>query len=169
MKKIMNFIKKEPVFCAACLLMLASAFFVTPNKEYFGYIDYKVLALLFCLMAVVAGFKSLGAFRWLTWQLLRRIQSGGLFQKHRDSRFQTIPGDGNVRIYGSADHHAVQICTLKHLPVVLFALALPAALCGIAGNWIGASLTVKKGVGFIRWMLLVVLVLLLAKMVVDVL
>ena len=37
------------------------------------------------------------------------------------------------------------------------------------GNYIGASLTVKKGVGFIRWMLLVVLVLLLAKMVVDVL
>ena len=52
---------------------------------------------------------------------------------------------------------------------VVFALALPAALCGIAGNWLGASLTVKKGVGFIRGMLLVVLVLLLAKMVVDVL
>ena len=52
---------------------------------------------------------------------------------------------------------------------VLFALALPAALCGIAGNWIGAGMTVKKGVGFIRYMLLVVLVLLLAKMVMDVL
>ena len=46
---------------------------------------------------------------------------------------------------------------------------MPAALCGMIGNYIGASLTVKKGVGFIRWMLLVVLVLLLAKMVLDVL
>lgn len=62
MKKILNFIKKEPVFCAACLLMLASAFLVTPSKEYFSYIDYKVLALLFCLMAVVAGLKEMGLF-----------------------------------------------------------------------------------------------------------
>ena len=52
---------------------------------------------------------------------------------------------------------------------VLFALALPAALCGMAGNWLGASLTVKKGAGFIRYMLLAVLCLLLAKMVWDVL
>ena len=52
---------------------------------------------------------------------------------------------------------------------ILFALALPAAICGMLGNYIGASLTVKKGVGFIRYMLLVVLVLLLAKMVLDVL
>ena len=52
---------------------------------------------------------------------------------------------------------------------ILFALAIPAAICGMIGNYIGASLTVKKGVGFIRYMLLVVLVLLLAKMVIDVL
>lgn len=52
---------------------------------------------------------------------------------------------------------------------ILFALAIPAAICGMIGNYIGASLTVKKGVGFIRYMLLAVLVLLLAKMVMDVL
>ncbi len=52
---------------------------------------------------------------------------------------------------------------------VLIALGLPAALCGIAGNWVGAGLTIKKGVGFIRRMLLIVLCLLLAKMLLDVL
>ena len=52
---------------------------------------------------------------------------------------------------------------------VLFALGLPAALCGIAGNWLGAGLTMKKGTRFIRAILLVVLALLLAKMVYDVL
>lgn len=52
---------------------------------------------------------------------------------------------------------------------VLIALGLPAAACGIAGNWLGAGLTMKKGAGFIRGMLLVVLALLLAKMVLDVL
>ncbi|MBE5796317.1 MAG: sulfite exporter TauE/SafE family protein [Clostridiales bacterium] len=52
---------------------------------------------------------------------------------------------------------------------VLIGLGLPAALCGMAGNWLGASLTVKRGTGFIRGVLLVVLALLLVKMVVDVL
>ena len=51
---------------------------------------------------------------------------------------------------------------------VLIALGLPAALCGMAGNWLGASLTIKRGTGFIRGVLLVVLSLLLAKMVYDV-
>lgn len=73
MKRIFNFIKKEPVFCAACLLMLASAFFVVPNKEYFGYVDYKVLALLFCLMAVVAGLKEMGLFDRIASSLSRKV------------------------------------------------------------------------------------------------
>lgn len=51
---------------------------------------------------------------------------------------------------------------------VLISLGLPAAVCGMAGNWLGASLTIKRGTGFIRGVLLVVLGLLLAKMVYDV-
>ena len=52
---------------------------------------------------------------------------------------------------------------------VLFLLGLPAALCGMAGNWLGAGLTIRRGTGLIRVILLVVLALLLAKMVYDVL
>lgn len=48
-------------------------------------------------------------------------------------------------------------------------LGLPAALCAVAGNWLGAGLTMKRGTRFIRVVLLVVLALLLAKMVYDVL
>ena len=48
-------------------------------------------------------------------------------------------------------------------------LGLPAALCGVVGNWLGAGLTMKKGTRVIRTVLLVVLALLLAKMVYDVL
>ena len=36
------------------------------------YIDFRVLCLLLCLMAVVAGFQRCGAFRALAYQLLRR-------------------------------------------------------------------------------------------------
>ena len=52
---------------------------------------------------------------------------------------------------------------------VVFALGIPAAACGIAGNWLGAGVTLKRGAGLIRMILLAVLALLLAKMVWDVL
>ena len=74
--KIKTFIKKEVVFCISALCAIATMFIVLPDREYIGYIDFHVLILLLCLMAVVAGFKSVGAFRWLTYQLLRRTNSG---------------------------------------------------------------------------------------------
>ena len=73
---IKEFIKKEYVLCIAALCAAATMFAVPPSAAYWHYIDFRVLCLLLCLMAVVAGFKSLGAFDWLTWQLLRRIKSG---------------------------------------------------------------------------------------------
>jgi len=83
---------------------------------------------------------------------------------------EAVMASGTAKIVNLTSNVAALFSYLTNQPDnVLFALALPAAVCGIAGNWLGASLTVKKGVGFIRYMLLVVLVLLLAKMVVDVL
>ena len=76
MKKIKAFLQKETVLCIAALCAVATMLLVPPDGEYLHYIDWRVLCLLMCLMAVVAGFKSLGAFDWLTYQLLRRIKSG---------------------------------------------------------------------------------------------
>ena len=76
MEKIKEFLKKETVLCIAALCALATMLLVPPDAQYLHYIDWRVLCLLLCLMAVVAGFKSLGAFDWLTYQLLRRIKSG---------------------------------------------------------------------------------------------
>ena len=74
--KIKEFIKKEYVLCIAALCAAATMFAVPPSAQYWHYIDFRVLCLLLCLMAVVAGFKSVGAFQWLTFQLLRRIRNG---------------------------------------------------------------------------------------------
>lgn len=76
LKHIKTFIKNETVLCIAAVCAIATMFLVPPDREYFSYIDFRVLCLLLCLMAVVAGFKSVGAFQWLTYQLLRRIHSG---------------------------------------------------------------------------------------------
>lgn len=74
--KIKAFIQKETVLFFAALCAVVTMFFVPPSPAYWHYIDFRVLCLLLCLMAVVAGFKSVGAFQWLTYQLLRRIHSG---------------------------------------------------------------------------------------------
>ena len=75
-KQIKSFIAKETVLFIAAVCAVLTMFLVPPDAEYWGYIDFRVLCLLFCLMAVVAGFKSVGAFQWLTFQLLRRINNG---------------------------------------------------------------------------------------------
>ena len=83
---------------------------------------------------------------------------------------EAVQASGTAKIVNLTSNVAALCSYLTNEPEnVLFVLALPAAVCGIAGNWLGAGLTVKRGVGFIRWMLLVVLLLLLAKMVFDVL
>ena len=78
LKQIKNFIAKETVLFVAAVFAVVTMFFVPPDKEYLHYIDFRVLCLLLCLMAVVAGMKAVGVFDWLTYQLLRRIQSGRL-------------------------------------------------------------------------------------------
>lgn len=75
-QKIKAFISKESVLCVAALCAIATMFIVPPDWEYLHYIDFRVLCLLLCLMAVVAGLKSIGTFQWLTYQLLHRIHSG---------------------------------------------------------------------------------------------
>lgn len=74
--RIKEFVKKETVLFIAAVCAIATMFLVPPDAEYLHYIDFRVLCLLLCLMAVVAGFKGVSAFKWLTYQLLRRIRSG---------------------------------------------------------------------------------------------
>lgn len=75
MRHIINFIKNETVLCIASALAVVSSFFVTPDAQYIGYIDFRTLALLFCLMAVVAGLQKTGVISLLAENLLKRIHS----------------------------------------------------------------------------------------------
>ena len=76
LSRIKEFVKKEAVLCIAALCAFATMLAVPPDREYLHYIDWRVLCLLLSLMGVVAGFKSMGAFQWLTCQLLKKIHSG---------------------------------------------------------------------------------------------
>ena len=50
---------------------------------------------------------------------------------------------------------------------VLFALAIPAMCCSVAGGWLGARLALTRGARFIRWVMLGVLALMTVKLAVD--
>lgn len=73
--RTIEFIKKEAVLCAAVLLALISMFFVFPDKQYADYIDFRTLGILFSLMAVMEGMKSIGVFRLTAEGLLKRAGS----------------------------------------------------------------------------------------------
>ena len=75
MNKVLAFIKKEAVLCAAILLAVISSFAVKPDKEYLGYVDIRTLAILFSLMCVMAGLQSLGVFKKIAGDMLKSVKS----------------------------------------------------------------------------------------------
>ena len=62
MASIRSFIKREPVLIISVIAAVISCFFVLPDAEYIGYIDFRTLALLYSLMTVVAGLRGAGVF-----------------------------------------------------------------------------------------------------------
>ncbi len=75
MKIILDFVKVNAVLMISLLAAVISAFIVPPSTAYFGYVDWSVIILLFCLMAVVAGLRSLGVFDTLSRVLLSKTGS----------------------------------------------------------------------------------------------
>lgn len=74
-RSIVNFIKKETVLCIAGVLAIASAFVVKPSANYIEYIDFHVLAILFCLMLVVAVLQEMGIFQKIMSAITKKIHS----------------------------------------------------------------------------------------------
>ena len=75
MKKIQSLIKKEIVTTIALIIALLSAFIIPPDKKYADYVDFRVLALLFCLMLIVKAFQKMGLFDLLINQLFKKVAS----------------------------------------------------------------------------------------------
>lgn len=73
MSKFLSILKKEPVLSVAAILAVISSFIVTPDAKYLEYCSFDVLAVLFCLMLVVAGFSYCRVFDSLTCILQKRI------------------------------------------------------------------------------------------------
>ena len=59
----------------AVFLAIISMFIVKPDKQYLEYIDFRTLAILFCLMCVMAGFQALGVFKKIATGLIDRTRT----------------------------------------------------------------------------------------------
>lgn len=75
MNKLKELFHKETVLCIAVVLAVISSFVVLPDKQYVDYIDFRTLAILFCLMCVMAGLQKLGLFQLIAEKLLGRVKS----------------------------------------------------------------------------------------------
>ena len=68
-----NFFKKEIVFSISVILAIISCFFVKPSINYFNYINWETIILLFVIMLFVEILKNLSVFEILVRKLLTKI------------------------------------------------------------------------------------------------
>ena len=73
--KWMLFFKKHVVFILAALAAGISMFWNPPCAATWGYLDWNVLSMLFCLMAVVAGFRKIVVFQSLADVCCKHLKS----------------------------------------------------------------------------------------------
>lgn len=71
--KSLDFFKKEIIFSISLILAIISCFFVKPSIDYFNYINWETIILLFVIMIVVEILKNLAVFEILVRKLLTKI------------------------------------------------------------------------------------------------
>lgn len=83
-------------------------------------------------------------------------------------KFDLLTASGNTKVANSASNLA-SLVTFALAGEVMWSVGVPAALCGIAGNYVGSSLALKGGAKVIRPMFFVVLTLLVVRLAWEVL
>lgn len=81
--------------------------------------------------------------------------------------FDLIMASGNAKIVNLASNFAALITYVLN-GKVMFTVGLPAAICAIMGNYIGAHMAIKNGSRIIKPIILAVIIMLLAKIVYNV-
>ena len=71
--KSFDFFKREIVFSISWILAIISCFFVEPSSNYFNYINWETIILLFVIMVIVEILKNLYIFERLVRKLLMKI------------------------------------------------------------------------------------------------
>ncbi len=81
--------------------------------------------------------------------------------------YSLLISSGNAKIVNLASNIGALVAYLLG-GKVLFIIGIPAAICAVAGNYLGSSLAIKNGSKFIRPIIMIVIVLLFAKTIFDI-
>ena len=81
-------------------------------------------------------------------------------------RYDLRTASGNAKVLNLASNFA-SLVTFAIAGHVIWVIGIPAALFGIAGNYLGSGFAIRKGAKFLRPMLFVVLGLLMARIIFD--
>ena len=75
MEKVIKLVKREIVLIISAVLATVSIILVPPSAHYFGYVDYSVIGILFCLMIAVDGFMELGVLDIISTKLITKAKN----------------------------------------------------------------------------------------------
>lgn len=75
METVIKFVKKNTVMMIAFLAAVITAFIVPPDEKYLGYFDYKTLACLFSVLAVVCALKNVKFFYILACNIVKKFRN----------------------------------------------------------------------------------------------
>lgn len=82
-------------------------------------------------------------------------------------KYDLKTASGNSKLLNLASNYA-SLSVFLFSGKIMFHIAVPAAIFGLIGNYLGSGFAIKKGAKFIRPMMIVVIVLLFAKIFFDV-
>ena len=165
--KVKELFQKETVCCIAFLLAVISMCFVVPSKNYISYIDFRVLALLFCLMAVVRGFSSIGVFTRLGTMLLTHVHSLRMLSDVALITF--VPFTILVLSMAEQKKFLIPVIVLETIAANLGSMLTPLGnpqnlyLYTISGLSIGAFVRIILPYSFVSAILLLIFILFLPK------
>ncbi len=83
-------------------------------------------------------------------------------------KYDFVTANANTKVVNLASNIAAVVTFIAHGKVI-FAIGIPAAVAGIAGNLLGAKLVIKRGSSLIRPVFIFTLLLLFAKILYDLL
>jgi Na+/H+ antiporter NhaD/arsenite permease-like protein len=75
MRKVFFYLKKDKVFIIAFTFALISMLFIPPSRAYLGYINLKVLVIMFTLMVAVAGIFETHFFDYVATKLVIQFKN----------------------------------------------------------------------------------------------
>lgn len=75
MNIVINFVKKNTVMVIALIAAVITAFIVPPDAQYLSYFDYKTLACLFSVLAVVCALKNVKFFYILACNIVKKFKN----------------------------------------------------------------------------------------------